>query len=74
MITHPARFAPNPDHKGSPHFVLTPKGRAMLAQLTEAAFRCHQRLADQFDESELNAIHHGLRRLVSALHPPIAKE
>jgi DNA-binding MarR family transcriptional regulator len=62
-----ARFAPNPDHQGSPHLVLTKDGKAALARLTKAGTAFHERVAATASAAELQAIHQGLRRLIGAL-------
>lgn len=62
-----ASFAPNPDHQGSPHLVLTERGRADLARLTASAEDYHRALAARLDAGELDAVHAGLRRLIAAL-------
>lgn len=60
------RFETNPDHRGSPHFVLNPRGRQALDQLTKAAISYHARLARKLPAHEIAAIHRGLRRLIEA--------
>ncbi|HVV92218.1 MAG TPA: MarR family winged helix-turn-helix transcriptional regulator, partial [Hyphomicrobiales bacterium] len=64
-----ARYAANPDHRTSPHLVLTPAGTAALARLTAAAERSHAALAARTDAGDLAALHHGLRRLLAAVGP-----
>ena len=63
-----ARFETNPDHKTSPYLVLTTKGRATLAQLSDAAARAHRLTADRLDDSEVQNLHRGVRRLLAALN------
>jgi DNA-binding MarR family transcriptional regulator len=62
-----AQFADNPDHRGSPHLVLTRRGRTALEQLTKAASGYHGRLARKLSSSDVVALQRGLRRLLDAL-------
>ena len=62
-----AQFQDNPDHRASPHLVLTKRGRATLDQLTKAASGYHARLARKLSASETISIQRGLRRLLEAL-------
>jgi DNA-binding MarR family transcriptional regulator len=62
-----AEFQPNPDHQGSPHLMLTDRGAAALARLTESADGYHRAVAGQPDAANLREIHAGLRRLIAAL-------
>jgi DNA-binding MarR family transcriptional regulator len=62
-----AAYQDNPDHRASPHLVLTRRGRAALDQLGKAASGYHARLARKFSVSEVASIQHGLRRLLEAL-------
>ena len=62
-----AAFEANPDHRGSPHLVLTEPGKAALARLTEAAEAYHRAIAGQVEAGELRDMHAGLRRLVAVL-------
>jgi DNA-binding MarR family transcriptional regulator len=61
-----AGFAPNPDHRGSPHLVLTSRGETALAQLTTAAASHNRELARQLADIDIKAVHRSLRRLVAA--------
>jgi len=61
-----ASFEPNPDHRGSPYFVLNRRGRDVLDRLTVAAASHHGRLARRLAAAELQSIHRSLRRLLSA--------
>lgn len=63
-----ATFEPNPDHRGSPHLVLTRRGQAALAQLSKAAARSHTKLAGRLAGTDIGAIHRGLRRLIKAMN------
>ncbi|MGE3936328.1 MAG: MarR family winged helix-turn-helix transcriptional regulator [Rhodospirillaceae bacterium] len=62
-----AAYRPNPDHRGSPHLVLTEPGRTALARLTEAAGRYHAAVAAPLDAETLRAVRDGLRRLIGTL-------
>jgi DNA-binding MarR family transcriptional regulator len=63
-----ATFEPNPDHRGSPHLVLTKRGEAALVQLSKAAVRSHAKLAGRLAGADIGAIHRGLRRLIKAMN------
>jgi DNA-binding MarR family transcriptional regulator len=65
-----ATFEPNPDHRGSPHLVLTKRGQTALGQLSKAAARSHTKLAGRLSGTEIGAIHRGLRRMITALNNP----
>ena len=60
-------YQDNPDHRASPHLVLTKRGRAALDQLTKAASGYHARLARKLSPADVASIHRGLRRLLEAL-------
>jgi DNA-binding MarR family transcriptional regulator len=62
-----AEYRDNPDHRSSPHLILTKRGRAALDQLTKAAGGYHARLARKLSPSDVASIHRGLRRLLEAL-------
>jgi len=62
-----AEFQPNPDHRGSPHLVLTDSGRGALARLTDSARQYHRALAGQIDGGELSSLHAALRSLIAAV-------
>lgn len=62
-----ASFAPNPEHRGSPHLLLSPRGRAALARLSQAAARAHAKLARRLEGAGIAALHRGLRRLLAAM-------
>jgi DNA-binding MarR family transcriptional regulator len=59
-----ATFEDNRDHRGSPHLVLTARGRTTLAAITKAADSHHARLARRLAGTDVKAIHRGLRRLL----------
>jgi DNA-binding MarR family transcriptional regulator len=62
-----AAYQDNPDHRTSPHLVLTARGRATLDRLSKAASGYHARLARKLPPSEIVALQRGLRRLLEAL-------
>lgn len=62
-----AQYQDNPDHRASPHLVLTKRGRATLDQLTSAAAGYHARVARALSASDVFAIQRGLRHLLAAL-------
>jgi DNA-binding MarR family transcriptional regulator len=62
-----AEYRNNPDHRASPHLILTKRGWAALDQLTKAASGYHARLARKLSPSEVASIDRGLRRLLEAL-------
>src|SRR5579883_200244 len=61
-----ATFEPNPDHRASPHLVLTESGRADLRRLTKAAAAYHAAIARRMSGGELAALRPGLKRLIAA--------
>jgi DNA-binding MarR family transcriptional regulator len=63
-----ATFTGNPDHKGSPFLLLNARGQAALAKIAKAAGQSHARLARQLAETDVGALHRGLRRLILALN------
>jgi DNA-binding MarR family transcriptional regulator len=62
-----AEYRDNPDHRASPHLVLTRRGRTSLDRLSEAAGGYHARLARKLSPADLVALQRGLRRLLAAL-------
>jgi DNA-binding MarR family transcriptional regulator len=62
-----ASYRDNPDHRGSPHLVLTARGRATLDRLTKAAGGYHARLARELSSTDVVSIRRGLSRLLEAL-------
>lgn len=62
-----AAYQDNPDHRTSPHLVLTGRGRTALDRLSKAAGGYHARLARKLPPSDLVALQRGLRRLLEAL-------
>ena len=63
-----ATFQPNPDHRGSPHLMLTKRGQTALVQLGKAAARSHTKLAGRLTGADIGAIHRGLRRMIAAMN------
>lgn len=63
-----AGFEPNPDHKSSPHLVLNERGQAALARITKAAGQSHAELARKLADTDIGALHRGLRRLIQAVN------
>jgi DNA-binding MarR family transcriptional regulator len=62
-----AVYQANPDHRGSPHLILTTRGRTTLAKLTAAATGQHAALAAPLSATALRDIHDGLKRLLAAV-------
>lgn len=62
-----AEYRDNPDHRASPHLVLTTRGRAVLDRLTKAAGGYHARLARKLSTADVVSLQRGLRRLLEAL-------
>jgi DNA-binding MarR family transcriptional regulator len=62
-----ARFVDNPDHRSSPHVVLSDEGRGTLAGLTRSARSRHRALAARLKEIDLAALRRDLRRFQAAL-------
>ena len=62
-----AEYRDNPDHRGSPHLILTKRGHAALEAITRAASGYHARLARKLSPSDVASLQRGLRRLLEAL-------
>jgi DNA-binding MarR family transcriptional regulator len=62
-----AEYCDNPDHRASPHFVLTRRGQAALERLTKAAGGYHARIAKKLSPTDVVSLQRGLRRLLEAL-------
>jgi DNA-binding MarR family transcriptional regulator len=62
-----AQYADNPDHRASPHLVLTKRGRAVFDQLMKAAGGFHARLAHKISPADMVSLQRGLRLLLDAL-------
>ena len=70
-----ARFVDNPDHRRSPHLVLTGEGQTTLATLTRVARRHHQALARSLEGLDLIALRQDIRAVLAALEsrPSVSK-
>lgn len=62
-----AEYLPNPDHKGSPHLVLTRSGRAALERIGRRAASYHAAIADLIEDHEIRLAHATLKRLLGVL-------
>ena len=62
-----AEYRDNPDHRASPHLVLTRRGAAALDRLTKAAGGYHARIARKLSPADVASLQRGLRRLLEAL-------
>jgi DNA-binding MarR family transcriptional regulator len=62
-----AEYRDNPDHRASPHLVLTKSGRTAFEQLMKAAAGYHARLARKLSPSDVISLQRSLRRLLEAL-------
>src|SRR6204780_3753862 len=59
-----AEYRDNPDHRASPHLILTKSGRTALERITLAAAGYHAALAQRLSASEVASLRRGLRRLL----------
>ena len=62
-----AEYRGNPDHRASPHLVLTRRGQVALGRLTKAAGGYHDRIARKLSAADTVSLQRGLRRLLEAL-------
>jgi DNA-binding MarR family transcriptional regulator len=62
-----AEYRDNPDHRASPHLILTKSGRTALERITEAAAGYHAALTQKLSASEVASLQRGLRRLLDAV-------
>jgi len=62
-----AEYRDNPDHRASPHLVLTKRGRAAFEQLMKAAGGYHARIARKLSSSDVVSLQRGLRHLLGTL-------
>ena len=62
-----AEYRDNPDHRASPHLVLTKSGRAAFEQLMKAASGYYARPARKISPAEMIALQRGLRRFLEAV-------
>jgi DNA-binding MarR family transcriptional regulator len=62
-----AEYRDNPDHRASPHLILTKSGRTALERITQAAAGYHAALTQTLSASEVASLQRGLRRLLDAV-------
>jgi DNA-binding MarR family transcriptional regulator len=62
-----AQYRDNPDHRASPHLILTRRGHATFDQLMKAAAGFHARLARKLTSSDIASLQRGLRHLLEVL-------
>jgi DNA-binding MarR family transcriptional regulator len=62
-----AEYRDNPDHRASPHVILTRSGRTALERITQAATGYHAALTQKLSPSDVASLQRGLRRLLEAL-------
>jgi DNA-binding MarR family transcriptional regulator len=62
-----AEYRDNPDHRASPHLILTKSGRTALERITQAAAGYHAALTQKLSTSEVASLQRGLRRLLGAV-------
>lgn len=62
-----AQYRDNPDHRASPHLMLTRRGRVALDELSKAAGGYHARLAGKLSRADVASLQRGLRHLLEAL-------
>ncbi|MGH6981993.1 MAG: MarR family winged helix-turn-helix transcriptional regulator [Stellaceae bacterium] len=62
-----AAYADNPDHKSSPHLVLTKTGRDALARLTRTARAGQENLVEAMDAVDIGRLRRDLRALLDAV-------
>jgi DNA-binding MarR family transcriptional regulator len=58
---------PNPDHRASPHVVLTAEGQQALRRISKAAMQARRTWFSDRDVNNLAAAHHEVQRLRDAL-------
>ena len=62
-----AEYRGNPDHRASPHLVLTQRGQTVLGRLTKAAGAYHARIARKLSAADTASLQHSLRQMLEAL-------
>lgn len=62
-----ASYADNPDHKSSPHLILTKAGRDALARLTRSARAGQEELAAGLETVDVARLRRDLRTLLDAI-------
>ena len=67
VAEHTAEYRDNPDHRASPHLILTKSGRTTLERITQAAAGYHAVLTQKLSASEVASLQRGLRRLLEAV-------
>src|SRR3984885_6664928 len=59
-----AEYRANPDHRASPHLILTRNGRTALERITQAAAGYHAALTQELSAAEVASLQRGLSRLL----------
>ena len=62
-----AEYRDNPDHRASPHLILTHRGHSTLERITKAAGSYHAGIARKLSSADVVSLQRGLRRLLEAL-------
>src|SRR6202044_3828144 len=62
-----AEYRDNPDHRASPHLILTRNGRTALERITQAAAGYHAALTQELSAAEVASLQRGLSRLLGAV-------
>jgi len=62
-----AEYRDNPDHRASPHLILTHRGHSTLDRITKAAGSYHAGIARKLSSADVVSLQRGLRRLLEAL-------
>jgi|SRR5580692_11785147 DNA-binding MarR family transcriptional regulator len=62
-----AQYRDNPDHRASPHLILTRNGRTALERITQAAAGYHAALTQELSAAEVASLQRGLSRLLGAV-------
>ena len=73
MLFRSALFVPNPDHKTSPHLVLTDAGRATFERLMGNGRAYYRELAEELSAADIAALRRDLRMFCDALDRREAK-
>jgi DNA-binding MarR family transcriptional regulator len=68
-----AVLAPNPDHRTSPHLILTEAGRATFERLMSQGRAYHRELAEELSAADVAALRRDLRMFCDALDRRDAK-
>jgi DNA-binding MarR family transcriptional regulator len=67
VAEHAVEYRDNPDHRASPHLILTKNGRTALERITQAAAGYHAVLTQKLSALEVASLQRGLRRLLEAV-------